>query len=87
MKKCSNKQSDAFESAKAFAHFENCWEGCLHGECKKRKRCTGGPRGTWRKFGGVPFCRLEVNCETSVQPGSGTIKSDVPRDEEPPKHV
>ncbi len=87
MKTCTRPKSDAFERAKAFAHFENCWKYCLHLECKKRKRCTGGPRGTWRKTGGLPFCRLEGNCEVPVIPDSVTSEPDVPWYEEPSKHV
>ncbi len=46
-----------FAAAKAIAHFENNWETCPHKECKHRKTCTGGPRGTFRKTNGKPFCQ------------------------------
>jgi hypothetical protein len=41
---------------RAIAHFEGAWQTCRHGECRARKRCTGGPRGTFRKKA-VPLCR------------------------------
>jgi len=51
---------DPFDGAKGIAHFEFMWEGCRHRACTKRKRCTGGPRGTKRKYG-IPFCKLDGN--------------------------
>ena len=85
--KVTETQLGAFERAKAFTHFENCWKHCLHPECKKRRRCTGGPRGTCRKNGGVPFCRLEGNCETPVSSHTLLPEPEVPWQEEPPKTV
>ncbi|MCG6857188.1 MAG: hypothetical protein LJE67_03900, partial [Salaquimonas sp.] len=32
---------------KAMAYFEGAWETCPHRECRARKRCTGGPRGSF----------------------------------------
>ncbi|MDJ0614874.1 MAG: hypothetical protein QNJ29_14495 [Rhizobiaceae bacterium] len=46
-----------FQTAKAHAHFEGLWQYCEHPECRKRKQCTGGPRGTFRSTNGVPLCK------------------------------
>ncbi|MEL7430293.1 MAG: hypothetical protein AAFN43_09875 [Pseudomonadota bacterium] len=73
-----------FEAAKSAAQMERLWKRCLHRECKRRKRCTGGPRGTARKTGGVPFCRLQGNL---VAPTSKPESTDpLPWHEEPDKH-
>ena len=81
----SENQHDDFDVAKAFAHFDRNWKHCLHAKCKKRRRCTGGPRGTRRKTGGIPFCRLAGNCRVPGAPRSGVLEPDVPWGEEPPK--
>lgn len=52
-----------FAMQKAFAWAEGRWRNCPHGECKRRKRCTGGPRGTLRATG-KPFCRDGTVAET-----------------------
>lgn len=41
---------------KAIAHFEGAWEACQRRQCRARRQCTGGPRGTCEKVG-VPLCR------------------------------
>lgn len=62
----SHRKPKPFETAKAIAYFEFLWQRCKHRECKKRKRCTGGPRGTQRKFDDVPFCRIEGNLKEPI---------------------
>ena len=54
----SKSLQDRFTYNKAIAYFEGAVRTCPHRECKKRKTCTGGPRGTARKHNGIPFCRL-----------------------------
>ena len=49
-----------FALLKAMAHFEGAWKTCASRECGERKRCAGGPRGTFRRTGGVPLCRFGV---------------------------
>lgn len=79
MPKRKSKPPDPFETAKAYAHFELRWKTCTHRECGKRKRCTGGPRGTNRRTGGIPFCKLPGNCKPR--------KREIPLEiREPPKH-
>ena len=34
---------------KAMAYFEGAWQRCGHRECRARKRCTGGPRGSFAR--------------------------------------
>jgi len=48
-----------FEQQKAFAFFEDLWRGCDYHECRKRRKCTGGPRGTCRQTKGVPLCKIK----------------------------
>jgi len=52
------------------------WEGCLHRECGKRKRCTGGPRGTLRRAR-IPFCKVDGNY---IKPA---YRSELPSDPDP----
>ena len=47
-----------FSLLKATAHFEAAWKTCASRECRERKRCTGGPRGTFTRTGGFPLCRF-----------------------------
>jgi hypothetical protein len=42
---------------RAFAYFEAPWRTCRHKECSARQRCCFGPRGTFRRTGGIPICR------------------------------
>ncbi|PHP67411.1 hypothetical protein CSC94_10270 [Zhengella mangrovi] len=49
-----------FTTQKAFAWAEGRWRHCPHRECRRRRRCTGGPRGTLRRSG-RPLC-----CEPAV---------------------
>jgi hypothetical protein len=49
-----------FAFLKAMAHFEGAWKTCASGECRNRKRCAGGPRGTFTRTGGAPLCRFGV---------------------------
>lgn len=46
-----------FALLKALAHFEGAWRACESRECRARKRCCGGPRGTFTRTGGYPLCR------------------------------
>lgn len=58
-----------FKLAKALAYFAGNWEDCAHSECRKRKLCTGGPRGSFRKFKGDTFCKqLEKQNQASTLP-------------------
>ena len=52
------EQIRRFQTGKAYAYFDGHWHHCTHRECKKRKTCTGGPRGTCRRTKGVPLCQL-----------------------------
>jgi len=49
-----------FGFLKAMAYFEGALEACPRRECKQRRQCCGGPRGTMRGHDGVPFCRSET---------------------------
>ena len=39
----------------ATAYFEGRWRECRHGKCRKARKCKGGPRGTFTRFG-YPDC-------------------------------
>jgi hypothetical protein len=41
------------------AYYEGALSDCPRKECKERRQCCGGPRGTMRRSG-VPFCRSEA---------------------------
>lgn len=47
-----------FSLLKSIAQLDACWRSCSHAECRRRKLCTGGPRGTMRATRGIPRCRL-----------------------------
>ncbi len=49
---------DRFDYNKAIAYFDGAVKTCPYPECRKRKICTGGPRGSSRRFKGIPFCQL-----------------------------
>ena len=34
---------------KAMAYFEGAWQRCGHRECRARRLCTGGPRGSFTR--------------------------------------
>lgn len=44
------------KTLKSIAKLEDNPRFCPHGECVRRNRCTGGPRGTVRSIG-KPLCR------------------------------
>lgn len=48
---------------KAMAYFEGAWQRCGHHECRARKRCIGGPRGSFTRNDGIPKCRLHASPE------------------------
>jgi len=48
----------AFRMACINAHYDLKWKDCAYRQCRRRKRCLGGPRGTFSKFG-VPRCHGE----------------------------
>lgn len=56
-----------YEQEKATASHEGKWKICRHGECKRRKTCTGGPRGTFRKTGGVPICKTAIDPSRAIE--------------------
>jgi hypothetical protein len=39
------------------ANIESSWSSCPYQKCRKRRRCGFGPRGTFRRTGGIPLCR------------------------------
>lgn len=45
-----------FHGQKAFAWAQGVHLHCPHARCRKLKKCTGGPRGTFRKHG-KPHCK------------------------------
>ena len=52
-----------FDYEKAVAYFEGAWRGCRRDECRRRRRCAGGPRGTLRRLLAdgapvAPACRV-----------------------------
>ncbi len=44
----------------AMANSEGAPGDCPRQECKRRRQCCGGPRGTLRRLAGLPFCRTEA---------------------------
>ena len=55
---CEKNLIKQFKLRKAYAYFEGAWETCKIKKCRIRKTCTGGHRGTCRKSGGIPFCKI-----------------------------
>jgi len=74
----NNQTIAKFKLAKALAYFEGAWRACSHGECIKRRTCTGGPRGTCAKTVGQPRCAAE---KEPLRPGHACLEQKRHRDD------
>ena len=52
------KHSQTVKLRKAVAHFTVDTSVCPYRKCREAKTCTGGPRGTFRRFG-KPYCQVK----------------------------
>ncbi|MEO1747709.1 MAG: hypothetical protein AAFR27_03660 [Pseudomonadota bacterium] len=52
------KHSQTVKLRKAVAHFSVDTSVCPYRKCREAKTCTGGPRGTFRRFG-KPYCQVK----------------------------
>jgi len=48
----------AYRLACADEHFKGKWRECAYRQCRARRRCTGGPRGTYSKYA-RPLCEKD----------------------------
>ena len=53
------KHSQTVKLRKAVAHFTVDTSVCPYLKCREAKTCTGGPRGTFRRFG-KPYCQVKA---------------------------
>ena len=72
-----------FQLMQATAYFEGWWRECRHGKCRKARKCKGGPRGTFTRFGYPDCYSLAEAARFSGESGQDANENEASRDGSP----